>query len=613
MRRITIRNRMKIIFIISMAVFLISLSLIQHYSNTIKQFNGIVSQTIAITQNLDDIEKNYFAFFIQDMLDIDTQVEVNNSLDDIKDRIQVIRNTSGYEEVISDEEIMALNEGIGIIKTNLSESMTNVHPNSHQVKQVLLDINALKAENLSIRESYITYIRSVNKKLSIMNTFVIYYCIAIIIVFMIMMNHSLLKPIEKFKRSLENRLDKNLISPPLIENYSNNELGDLFVKYNLFTQKLKIIDDINQKIYEQNSFEEVVDYIFETCVPFIPYNRIGIAVISSDGEMISAIRAKANYPLLLGKNYTELLSETSLKDVIESNKMRTINDLEAYLKLHPNSNSTKLIIDEGMKSSLTIPLVLDEKVIGVIFFSSKTRNAFNESHEYFVDSISKAIAISFEKSFVYNDLLLASVKGFANIVESKDHVTGNHIDRMSNYSRFVAECLYNDGIYPENVNDVFIDQVFSFSSLHDIGKVGISESILNKPGKLTDEEFEIMKEHTLIGDKVLTNMSSGTILKQNPYFEMAGNIARHHHERFDGTGYPDGLKGNDISLCARIVAVADVFDALTNERPYKPAFSFEKTMSILIEGSGQHFDPLIIDSLIKHENELYHLYKSFKE
>jgi putative two-component system response regulator len=171
----------------------------------------------------------------------------------------------------------------------------------------------------------------------------------------------------------------------------------------------------------------------------------------------------------------------------------------------------------------------------------------------------------------------------ARAAEYRDPETGAHILRMAHYSRLIAARL---GL-PEDLQDL----IFQSAPMHDIGKVGIPDYILLKPGKLTDEEFAVMKGHTTIGHQILIG-STSTILG------MAAEIALHHHEKFDGSGYPGGLAGEAIPLTGRIVAVADVFDALTSERPYKKAWAVEDALNLLKEQRGRHFDPDCVDAFL---------------
>ncbi len=187
-----------------------------------------------------------------------------------------------------------------------------------------------------------------------------------------------------------------------------------------------------------------------------------------------------------------------------------------------------------------------------------------------------------------------AVFALANLADSRDPETGEHLARMRIYSQILAEHLSETGPYSHVIDDAFLDDLFRSSPLHDIGKVGLPDSILLKPGKLTSEEFDAMKQHTEIGARTLEDAARSSA--DGSFFSFAAKIARHHHERWDGTGYPDGIKGLDIPLEARIVAVADVFDALTSKRVYKDAYPVEKARKIIEEGSGNHFDPEVVEA-----------------
>lgn len=184
--------------------------------------------------------------------------------------------------------------------------------------------------------------------------------------------------------------------------------------------------------------------------------------------------------------------------------------------------------------------------------------------------------------------------GMANLAESRDPETGAHLDRMREYCRVIAEHLSRQAKFREQVDGEFVQLIYMTSPLHDIGKVGIPDRILLKAGALTREEFEIMKKHAEIGARTLDTAAGA--YPEAKFLCMARDIARYHHEKFDGSGYPEGLSGENIPLCGRIVALADVYDALTTKRVYKPAFSHEKAVAIIREGRGRHFDPDIVDA-----------------
>ena len=190
----------------------------------------------------------------------------------------------------------------------------------------------------------------------------------------------------------------------------------------------------------------------------------------------------------------------------------------------------------------------------------------------------------------------------ADMVENRDESTGDHIRKTSMYTLIVMNQMRRMGIYSGILTDDYIDNVFKSAPLHDIGKIKIPDAILNKPGKLTPEEFEVMKKHSVYGKEIIDELIES--LTEASYIEEARNITLYHHERWDGTGYPEGLKGEEIPLSARIMAIADVFDALVSERVYKKAFTFEKAMDIIREESGTHFDPRIVSAFMAVSDEV---------
>ena len=180
----------------------------------------------------------------------------------------------------------------------------------------------------------------------------------------------------------------------------------------------------------------------------------------------------------------------------------------------------------------------------------------------------------------------------ADMVENRDKNTGDHVKKTAAYTKMILREMKKKGIYPDIVNDKYVENVTNSTPLHDVGKIKVSDLILNKPGKLTDEEFEIMKTHTTSGEQIIENAMK--IVPDSDYLIEAKNIATYHHEKWDGTGYPKGLKGEEIPLSARVMAVADVFDALVSRRSYKDPFPFEKAVDIIKEGSGKQFDPTVV-------------------
>jgi putative two-component system response regulator len=187
----------------------------------------------------------------------------------------------------------------------------------------------------------------------------------------------------------------------------------------------------------------------------------------------------------------------------------------------------------------------------------------------------------------------------AKLAESRDSETGAHLERVMNYSRILAQQLPALGRYIDQIDPEFVRLVYSTSPLHDIGKVGVPDGVLLKPGRLDDHEFEIMKTHAEIGAQTLD-----AALRRFPgakFLQMARDIAATHHERWDGKGYPRGLKGEQIPLCGRIVALADVYDALTSKRVYKNAMAHEVAKTIIVGDSGTPFDPAVVEAFVASE------------
>ena len=206
-----------------------------------------------------------------------------------------------------------------------------------------------------------------------------------------------------------------------------------------------------------------------------------------------------------------------------------------------------------------------------------------------------------KKSRTVIELQVAILKTVAELVESRDKITGGHIERTQMYLRMLVEYMLEHGVYTEELLTWDIDLFILSSQLHDVGKISIKDDILMKPGVLTGEEFEEMKKHAEFGVNIIRKIEENTT--ENAFLQYAEVMAGSHHEKWNGTGYPYGRKGYEIPLMGRLMAIVDVYDALTNDRPYKKAFSHEKAVEIIREGLGTHFDPLIAEIFIKHEKE----------
>lgn len=198
------------------------------------------------------------------------------------------------------------------------------------------------------------------------------------------------------------------------------------------------------------------------------------------------------------------------------------------------------------------------------------------------------------------------VMGFATLVENKDVNTGGHIRRSSAYAVLIAKNMQKNKKYKNIITKDFLDNLVQSAPMHDIGKIGITDAILQKPGRLTTEEYDKMKEHPVIGGKIIKNTFGH--LFNGEYENMAYQVAMYHHEKWNGKGYPEGLSGNQIPLCARIMAVADVFDAVSAKRCYRDAMPLAECYSIISKGRGEDFDPDIVDAFMTDKNEVEAIY-----
>ena len=206
---------------------------------------------------------------------------------------------------------------------------------------------------------------------------------------------------------------------------------------------------------------------------------------------------------------------------------------------------------------------------------------------------------------------IALLDSMSHVAEVHDFETGAHIIRTKKYIKLLAEYIYSRGIYKNELSKGMINMMYITAPMHDIGKVGIADAILKKAGKLTPIEYEVMKTHSELGKHILDNAISS--YKENEFFVMAKNIANYHHEKWDGSGYPEGLKGEEIPLESRFMAISDVFDALISKRIYKEAFTFEKTVEMIKSGRGTHFDPVLVDAFLEISEEFYKISQNHRD
>jgi len=400
------------------------------------------------------------------------------------------------------------------------------------------------------------------------------------------------------------------------------DINKILPKKPMFKEEIEIYDTVEKLFKEQSTFEDfndlvsqtylmddILDMLFDSVNRTIQIDRIGIAFVDYRRDCIMAEYGVANYDnLKLGAGYEVRLGNTSLRKSLNSHKGFINNDVQKSFENNPTSYSLKLIVEEGIRSNMIIPLVSNNVVFGFIFVSSKFKNHFTEEHLRFASKIIYEITGSLNRSYLLKVVLAKMTTTFAKLVDRKDNETGDHILRMVKYSTLVAEGVRKMEKLSHPMDRKTILEIERHASVHDIGKVGIPDDILKKPGKLTNEEWEIMKTHVTIGTEIFSELRNDFGMFESDFYQVAEQIVKFHHEKFDGSGYPYKLRGEEIPLVARIVAIADVFDALTSERVYKKAYTFDKALEIIDESSGHHFDPVVVQAFNNEIDEIRKIY-----
>ncbi|MGN0605857.1 MAG: HD-GYP domain-containing protein [Oscillospiraceae bacterium] len=277
-----------------------------------------------------------------------------------------------------------------------------------------------------------------------------------------------------------------------------------------------------------------------------------------------------------------------------------INGIELLKKIHNNSDYRQIpviMLSSSLSREIEIQCIengavdyISKPYIKKIFLGRIARIFELEDYRKNLESVLKSKTRQIEH--MQNKIILS----FANIIENRDDSTGHHVKRTSEFVKAIVYAMKDRGYYSDILTNQYIESICQSAPLHDIGKISISDTILCKPGRLTAEEFEIMKSHTTEGGRILNETLTG--IEGENYLIMARDMAMYHHEKWNGTGYPQGLSGHDIPLCARIMAVADVFDALISKRCYKDAMPMDKAFSIIEEAKAVHFEPCIVDTFL---------------
>ena len=339
--------------------------------------------------------------------------------------------------------------------------------------------------------------------------------------------------------------------------------------------------------------------------PFIA--RIAIAIYDPETDILKTYLHSSGEDNPLD-NYQAILDDTpSLKSILEEGLPRVINNMLTFEE--GQHEHTTRIGRQGYAASYTLPMFNEGRFFGFMFFNANEKDVFTENVLRQIDIYSHMISLMVINELASIKNLAAAVKTTGRMTHIRDPETGSHLDRMSRYSRLIATVLAEK----YNLDDIYIEHIFMFSPLHDIGKIGIPDSILLKPGELDKDERTIMNSHSLKGREMIDELLENFGFENVDYMAVLRNIAEFHHEAINGSGYPSGIKGEDIPLEARIVAVADIFDALTSKRPYKEAWDNDKAIAALKNMMGEKLDEDCVNALIDNMDKVEEIQQQFGE
>jgi len=339
--------------------------------------------------------------------------------------------------------------------------------------------------------------------------------------------------------------------------------------------------------------------------PFIV--RIAIALYDPKTKTLKTYLHSSGNDNPLEHYQIPLENAPSLKKILDQGLPRVVNNLITFDD--GEHEHTRRIGRTGYAASYTLPIFNDGEFFGFIFFNSNKKDVFTESVLRQIDVYAHMISLLVINELCSIQVLTAAVKTTGHITHMRDPETGSHLDRMSRYSRLIANALADK----YRLDDSYIEHIFMFSPLHDIGKIGIPDNILLKQDKLDETEKVIMNTHVEKGCEIIDELLQNFGLQGFAHMDVLRNIALSHHEAINGTGYPQGLRGDEIPLESRIVAVADVFDALTSKRPYKEAWSNEKAINMLRELSGKKLDKFCVNALLDNMDQVELIQQRFKE
>ena len=366
--------------------------------------------------------------------------------------------------------------------------------------------------------------------------------------------------------------------------------------------------DVLEPLNNQTSIKEKLVHCHGVVQQHCPaIARIAVTIYDPETTLLKTYIHSSGEDDPLSLYQTPLDEAPSLKAILEQGAPRVINNLLTFEK--GNHEHTRRIGRQGYAASYTLPMFCQGNFFGFIFFNSYETDIFTEKVLNELDVFAHLISLMVIEELTTLRSITAALSTATHITHQRDVETGSHLDRMSRYSQLIARKL----AVKYQLTDEFIEHVFMFAPLHDIGKVAIPDNILLKKGPLDEAEREIMNTHAEKGLEIIDHMIANFNFTSVPHLEILRNIVRYHHEAMNGLGYPEQLKAEQIPLEARIVATADVFDALTSTRPYKEAWSVDKAFQHMQNLSGSQLDADCVNVLIEERVEVESIMAQFTE
>ena len=393
---------------------------------------------------------------------------------------------------------------------------------------------------------------------------------------------------------------------------STSEIDVMTATFNHLTQRLAALFRLTDRINQATNLDETLRFAYEEFPAFLPIDWVGLLRANAETGNFGLYRFYSKQLFDLNEKEQYLFVGSIFEQTFRNGRPYYTSLTQTDHAVWQCDPFLQRLQRNQLVSVFFMPLTGSKFDTAMLVFASSQADSYNAEQLEFIANIAGQVGHGFEKTLGMETLVISTVKGLAKLAESRDPETGDHLFRMSHYSALVAEEMAHTEHYQALITPQYVRDILQFSPMHDIGKVGVSDSILLKPGRLDEQELKLMQVHPITGGQVLRRCEQQVNEAGLSVFQIGIEIAEGHHEKFDGSGYPHKLAGNAIPLSARIVAVADVFDALTSKRPYKEAWPVDKALELLHEQSGKHFDPEVIAAFIRALPRVLEIYARYK-